>query len=316
MNPYIRMILSLIVLLVLSSVKTSNIAAQDPIFSQFNHTPLHINPAFTGQINEKLRTNAAYRDQWRSKLRQSAYTTGFLSFDGNLKAGKNRKVGIGISSIIDRAGIQRSGTNQLMLNTALIQNFGHNNRAYHKVAIGASYGLAKNININDGSYYQDIASGITWSYHGNTGFNIELGSSVYHFNRPIIAVQAANNMRLNMRIGLHAKAEVPLTRTIIAIPSLLSLFQGPTEQYIMGTVVKYNLREQRPSSLVKNIQCGLFARAGNSVGTNREFNSFILKAAIETRNFHVGFSVDHFRRIGSQAYEAVLVHKIGGRTQD
>ncbi len=61
-------------------IKTS--FAQDPSFSQFFSSPLNINPALTGNINEKWRIISNYRSQWSGAT--NPYTTGTVSIDNKI----------------------------------------------------------------------------------------------------------------------------------------------------------------------------------------------------------------------------------------
>lgn len=45
---------------------TQEVKAQDVHFTQFNATPMLVNPAFTGAFSGRMRASAIYRDQWRS----------------------------------------------------------------------------------------------------------------------------------------------------------------------------------------------------------------------------------------------------------
>ncbi len=53
--------------------------AQDPHFSQYQHTPLWVSPALTGQIAGDMRLTANYRNQWSSVT--VPFQTVALSYD-------------------------------------------------------------------------------------------------------------------------------------------------------------------------------------------------------------------------------------------
>ncbi len=59
-----------------------NVSAQDPSFSQFFSSPLNINPALTGNINDKWRVISNYRSQWSGPA--DPYTTGTVSYDSKI----------------------------------------------------------------------------------------------------------------------------------------------------------------------------------------------------------------------------------------
>src|SRR5690606_25600623 len=62
----------LLVALILNS-KSSQ--AQDVHFTQFDATPMLLNPALTGAFNGEVRASVIYRDQWRSALGNAAFKT-------------------------------------------------------------------------------------------------------------------------------------------------------------------------------------------------------------------------------------------------
>jgi type IX secretion system PorP/SprF family membrane protein len=53
-----------IIILIITTVITGSIAAQDPVFSQPFLTPVHSNPGFTGLMENDLRITGIYRRHW------------------------------------------------------------------------------------------------------------------------------------------------------------------------------------------------------------------------------------------------------------
>src|ERR1051325_12052501 len=83
--------------------------AQDIHFSQFNSSPLNINPALTGLFNSDYRIIGNYRSQW------SSVTVPFLTYsasaDMNIRVNRQRDViGIGVLFNGDKAGDSEYGT--------------------------------------------------------------------------------------------------------------------------------------------------------------------------------------------------------------
>src|SRR5690554_5390746 len=60
---------------------SGNLKAQDVHFTQFDASPLLLNPANTGAFNGDFRVSAVYRDQWRSAMGAAAFKTYGVSFD-------------------------------------------------------------------------------------------------------------------------------------------------------------------------------------------------------------------------------------------
>lgn len=68
--------------LILVLIVCHNSMAQDPSFSQFFSSPLNINPALTGNINDKWRLISNFRNQWITPA--NPYTTGTISADSKI----------------------------------------------------------------------------------------------------------------------------------------------------------------------------------------------------------------------------------------
>ncbi|MFI5139642.1 MAG: PorP/SprF family type IX secretion system membrane protein [Sphingobacteriales bacterium] len=84
------------------------IVAQDPSFSQFFASPLNINPALTGNINEKWRLISNYRNQWSGV--GNPYSTGTISADNKIfqnlpgnYVDENTRIAIGGMMMYDEA---------------------------------------------------------------------------------------------------------------------------------------------------------------------------------------------------------------------
>src|SRR5579871_6216536 len=86
-------------------ILVSSIArAQDPHFSQFYLSPLTLNPALAGDIDETYRAGAIYRNQYGSVT--VPYVTPSASFDMNVFKGSESHdyLGLGLLILNDRSG--------------------------------------------------------------------------------------------------------------------------------------------------------------------------------------------------------------------
>lgn len=97
-----------IIVLVIGSLLSKLASSQDPNFSQFFSSPLNINPALTGNINEKWRVISNYRNQWIGPA--NPYITGTLSADNKIfqniidnYVDENTRIGIGGMLMYDQA---------------------------------------------------------------------------------------------------------------------------------------------------------------------------------------------------------------------
>jgi type IX secretion system PorP/SprF family membrane protein len=128
-----KKILTLIFLLIL--LKPS-FAQQDPQFSQYMFNTLVINPAYAG-YRETHNITLLHRDQW-SGFEGAPKTQSFIA-DGAF--GNDKKVGLGLSFVNDKAGLQQ-------------QTSAHANYAY-RLRTGAESRLAFGISLGVGQFSLD-----------------------------------------------------------------------------------------------------------------------------------------------------------------
>ena len=75
--------------------------AQDIHFSQFDETPLFLNPANVG-VPHEIRANVNYKSQWQSV--NAPFKTMAVSVDGRLLKKKKNHIGMGID-FLDRKSV-------------------------------------------------------------------------------------------------------------------------------------------------------------------------------------------------------------------
>src|SRR5687768_11904586 len=84
------------------------VRAQDVHFSEFNETPLHLNPAYTGLFDGLFRISIHHRNQWTSM--GSPYKTSAGSFDCAIGNPNRARLGVGAFIYKDQAGDSKLGT--------------------------------------------------------------------------------------------------------------------------------------------------------------------------------------------------------------
>jgi type IX secretion system PorP/SprF family membrane protein len=97
----------------------TSLKGQDIHFSQFNLSPLTLNPALTGSYEGTARIGGIYRDQWRSVL-VNPYKTPSFYFDAPIIKGLRAKdwVGVGMTVVSDEAGSSELKTGGSYLSAA------------------------------------------------------------------------------------------------------------------------------------------------------------------------------------------------------
>ena len=159
-----------IILLIVLQFIWVELRCQDAHFSQFDNTPLAINPSQAGAFDGNTRVIMNYRDQWRSI--SMPYKTFAFSADASLLTRKlvSGFLGAGISFVSDNAGDSKLGVNQINLSLAYHVRVAKNNF----VSAGIQSGVAqRSIRLDN----------LTWDnqYDGNN-YNPDLPS-----NEPIIS---------------------------------------------------------------------------------------------------------------------------------
>ena len=152
--------------------------------------------------------------------------------------------------------------------------------------------------INSKTSSADVSTGLLWQYRSKTHFSFNLGSALYHLNKPNTSFSDSNVVRLNHRINLHGQVEIPIGQKFSVVPSFLFGSQGPSEQLLFG----FNNRWYPTSNNPNFVQLGFFAKTTKNYNGS-DVSIYVVSAAVEINSFLVGFSFDRFQEIESNAYE-------------
>ncbi len=270
--------------------------AQDIHFSQFNETPVLINPAMSCTAFD-TRVIANYKNQWASVT--SPYQTYGISVERALKHLKLKKAytGMSLSVYNDKAGDAALGS--------LLVNLGFNTviktGQYSKLSAGIGGGVNyRTINAsklkwesqyNGYSYDETIASGETTprssflqgdfvgglAYHyakseryisAQDGTKFDLGFSVFHYNMPKYSYVNSGDRQF-VKYALHGNFDIGFKNTGIAlVPSFIYMKQGPSKEMNVGCLVKYIIQDQSVYTGIKKpcaIAIGGYYRFGDAV---------------------------------------------------
>lgn len=281
---------------------SSQLNAQDPVFSQFFSTPIQLNPALAGSaVSPRLYLN--YRNQWPEL--SNAYITYAATYDQHFDKANS---GLGISILSDVAGDGIYQTNKL--SAAYSYDFQFSRDFYLKGGLEA--GLAQvGINwdklvfldqidplrgptdisgnpfptdetrpANENAFYVDFAAGVvafTKDYH--------FGMSIKHLNAPdesLISNSAVFGI-VPLRFTIHAGAEINLNSTNNKIlnrafisPNIMYVRQGEFNQLNLGAYANFG-----------SIYGGTWFRHtfGNS-------DAVIVLGGYQYKTFKIGYSYD------------------------
>jgi type IX secretion system PorP/SprF family membrane protein len=288
---------------------------QDPHFSQYNNSPLLLNPANAG-LNNDLRALINYRQQWRSVA--NPFKTAGFSFDANVTKDKYRKasLGIGIQLINDQSGDAKLNLNQGNLNISSVIRLDE----YSKLSVGLMGGFGtRSINYSslrwesqyqNGSYnattnsgenlasssfsYMDAGAGIAWSYGKdqgyitqNNGVKLTVGLSAFHFGIPKTSFIGSSDEKLNTKYIFHARGELGKQNTNLTfIPELVFVQQSSLREIILGNTFRYLLKEGSHFT-------GFTKSSAISLGINyRVKDALIASFGVDYGNFSVYMGYD------------------------
>lgn len=264
-------------------IYSSNLSAQDPIFSQFYANPLYLNPAFAGTMRCP-RVNLNFRNQWPGI--QGTYVTYSASVDRHFDGIHG---GVGLIATSDNAGrgVLRTtnigGIYSYLLNVRrdFSLKFGFQATYFQKTIDWSKLTFGDMIDQRRGFVYTTnevqrlvTKSGVDFSA-GILGYSQKyfLGVAVNHLTEPDEGLQGTS--KLPRKFTAHAGAVIPLgdkgNQTFIS-PNLLYQQQQDFRQMNMGLyVTKWPFVG------------GLWYRTGDA---------FIALIGIQQHSFKIGYSYD------------------------
>jgi len=288
--------------------------AQDIHFSQYNYSPLTLNPANTGTFSGDIRVSANYKNQWG--IVAKPYRTYAISYDmGFLKSQwKKGFLGAGFQIFKDQAGSASMGTTQYNLSLSCVKLMSENTNlcvglqggfAQRKLNPGAltwdnqydgmafNPGISSGETVGSGLTYMDYSAGVLWNYGkgelyctANNAMRAHIGLAMFHMSQPNQSFLGKSD-HLLAKYVLHTGAFVGLKNTNLSLcPDMMFLIQGQAKELTLGNLFKYNLRDA--SHYTGNITgqamyFGVHYRFGDAV---------ILSYMLELDKYQVGLSYD------------------------
>lgn len=246
--------------------------AQDIHLTQYLASPITLNPALTGSINEDFRVAANYRSQWYS-VSDNPYMTGVISFD--MATLKNKlpegdALGIGVLGSYDKSGAGSLQNINVGLSLAYRHAFGTNKQ--HSVSFGAQGVVArKSIDFdklkfenqfnpatgyipnttgnvqNEVLTYPDFNLGLMYSGRISDRFTVYVGTAVFHITTPEESFLDSKNSvqsRVNAQIG----GSFDLNKNIVLYASALYQTQGSATERILSAAAGFKLNPGQDKS--------------------------------------------------------------------
>jgi type IX secretion system PorP/SprF family membrane protein len=267
------------IILGLFSLLLLNGNAQDIHFSQYDLSPINLNPAMTGQFNGDFRFIGNYRSQWGSVT--VPFNTISIGADAkNIFNTKDLAGGIQINQ--DRAGDSKFNTFQVNFSGAYLKPI--SNDSLHNLSFGIQTGFTnRSLTYNplsfdvqyNGSYYdENLPNQENFARESRTYLNLNLGVgylweiekrktirgglALFNLTKPKQSFFNDDEIKLDMRLAVHANAEWKVHEKINVLPSMLFMSQGKYKELDFGVSAKYILTDFM--SMYRTVWLGLFYR--------------------------------------------------------
>lgn len=296
----------LAVALALTMPVAQEVQAQDVHFTQFNATPMLVNPAFTGNFSGRLRASGIYRSQWRN---YGGFRTMAVSVDGPLVQDLTTDdyLAGGLQLYNDRAG-DANLTNLSALASV----------AYHKF-LGASANKALSVgfqggytqksfdlasiyfeddfngqqftpldpNLNNRVDYFTFNAGLSWAHQAGRNFSYVIGLGANNLNQPQETFDRKEDladvglgMRYNAQVGIIANVSDKFSLR----PALLYQQQASSTEMVAGN--EFHL-------IVGDPEFRTFTTAVFAGGYYRFDDALLITAGLEYKGFRLGLAYDY-----------------------
>lgn len=211
------------------SVLSLSLKAQDPHFSQYFSSPLTLNPANTGNFDGPSRIAMNFRNQWQGV--GDPFITGTASFDTDVlkkKIGSGNKLSFGVLGLYDRTTAGKLTSNYIgtsiayhlftkttddktsKLSIGFQTTFANRRLDFSKLSFAEQF-TSNGFDLSLPNYqnfgtanisYTDFNTGLMYTESRDYG-NIYIGGSLYHITRPRESFLNDQSNRLPMRYTLH-----------------------------------------------------------------------------------------------------------------
>lgn len=288
-------------------------SAQDVHFTQFDATPLILNPANTGAFNGEWRASAIYRDQWRSALGGSAFKTYAAAFDMPVirDISVDDYLAAGVQLYNDRAGDGNLSQFSILGSVAYHKFLGQDARKVLTVGIQGGY-AQKSLDLSrlyfgdefvEGDWMRGssveynwlnnrtgsfiINAGLTYAMAVSDNFGFTMGVGVNNINQPLESFDSRGesaDVGLGMRYTGQLGALVGVSERFTLRPAVLVQRQATAMEIVGGNEFHYKLGEDYDLPTAPAIFAGAWYRHQDAV---------MATVGVEFRGFRIGFGYDY-----------------------
>lgn len=275
---------------------------QDIHFSQYNQSPLNLNPSLTGNFNAKYRLVGNFRNQW-SSIGEGYKTYSFSAEGKNLF--KVKRISYGLLLFQDQAGSENLTQSNFGINFNYSQNLNYDSTLSVSIGAGLSYQQVK-VDVNSFSFdkqyvgnsynpnnpngenfnkesfgYFNPSVGSHVNYAINSDNAIKFGIAFHNLLRHKNSFLQLEDQQLEMRTTYHFSSTFLVNQLIDIQPSVLFMKQGKAQEFITGSNIRYYFEKTRYAR--KAITGGVFYRNKDAA---------IINVGLELTQTSLSFSYD------------------------
>lgn len=303
-------------LIVAAMLNSGSAQAQDVHFTQFDASPLTLNPANTGAFNGEVRASAVYRDQWRS-IRNADGDAAFKTIAVSVDMPIIRDISVddylaaGIQLYKDEAGDGNLSNMTALLSVAYHKFLGEDGKKVLTVGLQGGY-TQKNLDLSklyfgdeylEGVWQQGtsaewgwlqtktsnyvINAGINYSQQVGDRFGFAVGAGVNNINQPLESFDrrtAAADVGLGLRYTGQLGAIIGINDKFSLKPAILLQSQQTAMELIAGNEFNLKVGEEFDVPTATAIFAGVWYRYQDAV---------MVTAGLEYKGFRVGVAYDY-----------------------
>jgi type IX secretion system PorP/SprF family membrane protein len=300
-------------LIVAAMLNTGNAQAQDVHFTQFDASPLLLNPANTGAFNGEVRASAIYRDQWRSVVGASAFKTYGVSVDMPIirDISVDDYLAGGLQLYNDRAGDGNLNNFTALLSVAYHKFLGQDGKKVLTVGLQGGY-TNKNIDLSklyfgdefqEGTWNPGTSAEFGWLERGNNNyiinaglsyaqavsekFGFTIGAGVNNINQPLESFdrrKESSEVGLGMRYTGQIGAIIGISDKFSLKPAAFVQSQSTAMELVGGNEFHLKLGEEYDIPTATAVFAGVWYRYQDAI---------MVTAGIEFKGFRVGVGYDY-----------------------
>jgi len=303
-----------IVFILLGLISTLSVFSQDVHLSHIHASPTYLNPAMTGMIHDGVgRVIVNSKSQWNTVT--NGYKTAIASADMKVYGSKGTVIGIGLNLAADQAGDLDFTTIKTGLAASVIRSLDY--KSVNVISVGAEvnyintrFDISKMVGfdeeplialgLSDVSNYFTYSAGLSWFYNPDKDRSLYFGASLSHFNQPDVTFTKALDQQglivtdfgatnLFTKVVVHAGGSFKIARNFKLLPSGIFTDQGPHQEILFGTFLRYANRASSPDPT--SFYLGAWIR-GYLEGDIKGSDAFVFTVRADVRKTYFALSYD------------------------